>query len=349
MPTARLHARTTLLGGLATVALLHLLLAAVIDLRYPKFFDPEFYDRLALLRQRRAEHPDRPLALVIGSSRPAGSVRPEILPPLHDAQGREVLVFNECHVGGDPILMLMDYQRVRRAGIRPEYLVVEVFPAGLTKDRPSLPLGSMNFRDASTLRRYFPWWDLSWNYLRPRMTVWHSRRNRILHEFAPMLAGPAGDEPSPVGPFGGSLPGRYNLASDTSENVRAHTEVTRMYYAQRLTDFKLADNPVRAFDEVLRLARIDGTRTVLLVTPESSTFRSWYSEQAKESLARFLEAKQAQFGMPVVNANEWLSDEEFVDGHHVLMPGADHFTRLLAERVLEPLIQGRCASSAAAR
>jgi hypothetical protein len=348
MSTGRLNGRTAVLGTLATVVLLQLLLAAVIDLRYPKFFDAEFFDRLTLLRRRRAEHPDRPLALIIGSSRPAGSFRPEILPPLHDDRGREVLVFNDSHIGGDPILMLMDYQRLRRAGIHPDYLVIEVFPAGLTKDRPSLPLASMNSRDARTLHRYFSWWDIGWNFLRPRMNVWHNRRSRILHELMPIVPVPD-DEGSLLGALGGSTPGPHLLASSPPETIRLCTEGSRLAYGPRLADFKLADNPVRAFNEILHHARNDGTRTVLLVTPESGAFRSWYSEHAKESLARFLEAKQAQFGSPVVDAQRWLPDDEFIDGHHVLLPGADHFTRLLAERVLEPLVQGRIASSAADR
>ena len=43
------------------------------------------------------------------------------------------------------------------------------------------------------------------------------------------------------------------------------------------------------------------------------------------------------FGVPVVDARGWLSDEQFEDGHHPLLAGQQAFTNQLYRDVLLPL------------
>src|SRR5207302_250325 len=86
--------------------------------------DPEFAYRLARLREARAERPDSPLLLILGSSRAAAGFRPAALPSCRLPDGREPLVFNFALVGSGPIEELLCWRRLREARIRPDYVAI---------------------------------------------------------------------------------------------------------------------------------------------------------------------------------------------------------------------------------
>ena len=68
------------LAALVTVAVVsQAALSAWLECADPCLRDPEYGTRLARLRQRAKEQPDRPLAVVLGSSRVAMGVRPAVV------------------------------------------------------------------------------------------------------------------------------------------------------------------------------------------------------------------------------------------------------------------------------
>ncbi|HEX3313753.1 MAG TPA: hypothetical protein VHR72_02625, partial [Gemmataceae bacterium] len=320
------HARTALLCGLAAAVGLQLALALAADLRCPAIYDPEFYRRLNLLRARQQERPGLPLALLMGSSRTVGSFRPEILSPLHAVDGREVLVFNASHIANDPVALMLEYRRLRQAGIRPDYLVLEVLPALLTIPQPALAADIQTIREAPVLCRYYNPLEVGWRYTRRRLNWCRNYGHELVNSAVPILAGP-GEESNwdrlKLGALGGSClgPGLHDGAAP--DEVRRLVENAKKVYRPRLGDFALADNQVRAFDAILTSARGHGIPTVLIATPESSEYRGWYSQAAEETLAQFLKERHARHGATIVNARCWLPDDEFIDGHHVLLSGAD--------------------------
>src|SRR5207302_1199130 len=70
---------------------------AALDRWHPELYDAEYGRRLTALCTRRAEAPERPLFLVVGSSRTALAFRPEIVPPLASPSGVAALPFNFSH------------------------------------------------------------------------------------------------------------------------------------------------------------------------------------------------------------------------------------------------------------
>src|SRR6266850_6378448 len=120
------QSRRTLAAGLLFFLVAQMLFNIVADMRHPELYDPEYGVRLGLLRARQAETPDRPLLLLIGSSRTVMSFRPEILGALRTGDGAPVLAFNFSHLAAGPLMNLLAYDRLRREGIRPKWLVVEV-------------------------------------------------------------------------------------------------------------------------------------------------------------------------------------------------------------------------------
>ena len=113
------YSRAPLLWGLAMFLACQTAFAAALDCWYPELYDAEYARRLATLRTRQAEAPERPLFLVLGSSRTALAFRPEILPPLPTRSGPPVLPFNFSHMGAGPLLNLVELRRLLADGVCP--------------------------------------------------------------------------------------------------------------------------------------------------------------------------------------------------------------------------------------
>jgi hypothetical protein len=66
--------------------------------------------------------------------------------------------------------------------------------------------------------------------------------------------------------------------------------------------------------------------------PESSEFRGWYGPAGYAAVTAFAQQLSGEFGVPVYDARDWVSDDGFADGHHLIPAGAEAFTdRLAAE------------------
>jgi hypothetical protein len=79
---------------------------------------------------------------------------------------------------------------------------------------------------------------------------------------------------------------------------------------------------------------------VLVLTPESREFRSWYAPGSEAQIQAVCARLARDHGTRIVDARTWVPDEDFMDGHHVLPAGAAVFTRRLAREVLTPLVTG---------
>jgi hypothetical protein len=100
----------------------------------------------------------------------------------------------------------------------------------------------------------------------------------------------------------------------------------------------LADRPLR---ELLDVCRREHIRLALLLTPEATVFRSWYSPAARAAIDEYLARLSGAYGVPLIDGRAWLPDDDFIDTHHPLKRGAAAFSRRLGQEVLEPLVQGR--------
>src|SRR4051812_42072004 len=119
-PHPRLGARGPVIWAAIAFVAIQTAQAAFFDIRYPETYDPEFSDRISALGRRMPPTSERPLLLVVGSSRITTDFRPEFLPPLDN----EVVPFNLSHSGGGPLLNLLDVDRIFRLGYRPKWIVI---------------------------------------------------------------------------------------------------------------------------------------------------------------------------------------------------------------------------------
>ena len=108
----------------------------VIETRYPQWCDREYEVRRETLNERIAKGPDRPVMLVVGSSRVVVDFMPEILPPMWTAEGKQAIVFNYSHFGAGPNMNMIQVHRALRDGVNPRWVVFELVPGFLAYDLP---------------------------------------------------------------------------------------------------------------------------------------------------------------------------------------------------------------------
>ncbi len=325
-------------------------LVAFVGRVRPEARDPEFGTLLTALRQRLAEAPGRPLALVLGSSRAATSIRPTALPRGFCGGSAEPLVFNMSLIGSGPIRELQVFRRLRAEGIRPQALVVEVWPPYLLRD-PWLaeepyfldrdvqwaewPVLALDPADRSAARR---------KLLEGLLVPVFAHRAGLLRWYAPSL----GEGEHLVEPGWQDYRQRTAEAGWLPNPNRPFTppEVAlwRWWYLGRvapiLRDFHV--NPVKDRDlrELLAECASDGTRVALVWCPEHSGLRACYSAETSARVSAYLGQLAAEHGVAVVDTRTWMADEDFAEFTHLLPQSAAPYTRRLGREVLGPLLTG---------
>jgi hypothetical protein len=103
-------------------------------------------------------------------------------------------------------------------------------------------------------------------------------------------------------------------------------------YQESLRRFRLGRGSCQAMRDMVSFCRKEGIAVVVVRMPESSGFRAWYPPEGREAARRFLAELHDDYGAEVLDANEWIADQDFIDGHHVRPAGSRVFTtRLIAE------------------
>ncbi len=332
-------ARAALVCCLLGFAAIQLVLDVVVVARHPELQDAEFGARLALLRQRQAEEPGRPLLLFLGSSRTVGSFVPEKLPPLKDASQEQPLVFNFSHLGAGPGMNLLEMQRLLRRGIRPKWVVIEIMPPQLGDDAQTILLATATAPDLPTTRRYRNPLKVYSFFLRGQLVPCYKHRQFLAYHAVPAWVSDAEwhDGEVRLNPLGGDprLPAPDPIAAQYG------TAFARVGYYPPLQDLHVVDLSDRANRELLDLCARNGIEVALVLTPEGKEFQSWYSPDSRQRVDAYCAALVRDYPVPLIDARNWLPDNEFTDSHHVNRCGAEDFTLRLGREVLQPLVEGR--------
>jgi len=314
--------------------------AASADLLAPEVYDPEYAARLARLQARRAEHPDRPLLVLVGSSRTGQLFRPEQLPPLADDRGRAVLPFNFSRNGGGPVYARLAYARLCQQNLKPDWLVVELMPALMTTRYERFFCTSITAGELRDLARYISGRRAVGCYAKLHVLPGYKNRTGLLRALAPSWALSTGAE-DPEANID-RLGGEGKRIRPWMPDAERQAEDARVSggYAAILANFAIDPGADRALRDLLGACAAAGTRAVVIRTPESTTFRAGYQTSALEALETYAEGLTREFGVRVVDARAWLADDEFEDGHHPLLGGQRNFTERLHREVLFPLVRG---------
>jgi hypothetical protein len=306
--------------------------------------DPEFTGKLDRLRACLASEPGRPLVLFIGSSRTLFGLRPEILPPCRTVEGRQQLVFNfGLTAHGPPLYQLVALRRVLAEGIRPAWVFLEILPKSLMPDRveenPFL-IQRLAGSDLSVVRRYWSSpWPLYQRWCCRRLVPCFEYRFSLLSSLAPTWL-----------PFSVRQDHLWNDVDDlgwvltpaavSAEKHQRMLQKAREEYAASLKVFSVAPAADRALRELLDLCRSRRIHVALYLMPEGEVFQSWYGPTTRPTLDRYLASLKKDYGVPLIDARNWVPEKGFFDSHHLMQSGAEIFTRRFGRDVLSRIVGG---------
>lgn len=343
------HTRACLLWGLAFFAAAHVGMLIATQSFWPHLRDPEFGYKLSALRQQRQEEPDRPLLVLLGSSRTGQGLRPGVMPELQTPDGRKPLVFNFSQVGSGPLAELVTLCRLLDAGIRPDWLAVEILPAllGRTADAfgdVGTGISRLDWKDVMLLNRYVQ--DpktMRQRWFKDQLAPWYAQRFSVLNHYV-----------------SNCVPWRLRLDhwkqldrwgwSDIGEDsqplvlVPSALAVTRMTYYDDLQRMRITQMPDHALHDMIALCRQENIPLVFYLMPEGTIFRGWYTEAVSTRINEYLTHLSQECGVPIVDLRTWMKDKYFGDSHHLYRKGAELFTRRFGPEVLACLVQDKLAS-----
>jgi hypothetical protein len=338
--------RACLLWGLAFFIVAHFAILLATQRFWPHLRDPEFGYKLNLIRKLRKEEPDRPLLVLLGSSRTGQGLRPGVLKELRTPDGREPLVFNFSLVGSGPLAELVTLRRLLDAGVRPDWLAIEILPAvlGRTVDAFNGSNGGvsrLSWPDVRLLTQYVTEPEkLSHNWYLAQLLPWYANRfsvmNHYLSNWVPWRL--RLDHWKQLDRWGWSDIG---LDDQPLVTVPCALDVARRTYQDDLRDLHITPMQDRALRDLLALCRQEHIPTLLYMMPEGSIFRAWYTPPTWKCLETYLAGVSREYGVPVVNARTWMPDMYFGDCHHLYRLGATCFTQRFGKDALSYLIRDR--------
>jgi hypothetical protein len=337
-PLDRRACRTEALVGLGGFVALAVAFVIVMDVRFPFWTDREYAARRQIVLDRKAEYPERPLLVVLGSSRVGAGFVPEELGPIFDDCGRQISLINFSHLGAGPRMNLLQLRRLLRDGIIPDYLLVEFMPALV--HREPIVLSQLAVSDVNVLLKHWDGEQLLGKIAEYRLTAMSRYRANCLQSVAsPWATG----ERVTLHDYGGDR----DWVRPNNIDAEKREELCRLVHeqcAESMANWQvdpLADGAIR---ELLAVSREHGIRVAIVLFPESSKFRSWYGEGAEERMTEYLISLSESENVSIFDERATMPDDAFIDPHHLGADGASRFTATLEERVLQSfLMRVRCA------
>jgi hypothetical protein len=340
-----------LLSGLGAFAAGQFALGVVLLPRAGRPCDPDFVARLALVARRTAATPQPCMVVFLGSSRVEHGVRAgEMEAPLARALGRPVAAFNFGRPGATLLRSLLYWKRLRRHGVRPDLLVVELMPSYLQDSffddlaERDAPAALLSWDDLDVLEAHAGPARATAarrDWLRARACPGYNLRRFLLSQtFPALLAQEMRLRQAPMANESGDVV--WQEVPQTPERHAEALRLNRAWFAPVLQAVDLGERKGRALAELLASCREVGVPVALLVTPEGPMFRSMYPPGRWEALLARLEHTAAEAGAALINAHEWMEDEgDFRDSHHLTAEAAERFSRRLAREALLPLLRDR--------
>ncbi|MBA4191938.1 MAG: hypothetical protein C0467_28495 [Planctomycetaceae bacterium] len=331
---SRRQSRVTLLWF--ALVFLTLNVTASIALSHTRVRDPEYGRRASHLRERIAENPERPLVLVLGSSRTAMGVRVAAWEATRstDASQSDPLIFNMAIIGSGPVIELMTLRRIYADGFRPAAVVLEYWPPFLHQEdgwteTDRIVRDRLSEHDRHFVREHFPAPEQVEREmdLRRRNPIFGNRERLLMHVLQWWLPPMKRqnhtwtDLDSWGWKAGADLEPGMN-----SVRTEAHSKCAEIY-KPLFAAHKISPLSDRALRESVALARQHGTAIAFSFLPESSEFRRLYPAKMEHAFQSHLGGISRELNIPVINCREWMDDGYLVDGFHLSRAGAAEFSR----------------------
>jgi hypothetical protein len=315
------------------VVLTNLALAIALEYGPAHLRDPEYGHRLTALRQRITEHPGRPLTVILGSSRTAQGIRPDVYE--QTATADSPLLFNLSQSGGGPVLQLLTLRRLLADGITPAAAVVEFWPPFLRGDlmfREQTRIDPKRMRavDELTVRQFFDDPDAVWAARHGDSIVpLLAHRRGLLARVCPDLL-PQAERTDTIWrevDGWGWWPGRVTA---TPEQIESGWPTVQEFYGNLFGTYRLDPTHDRAFRTLLAECRDRDIRVSLVRMPETARFAGLQTPTSTRMADGYLAGVVSEFWLPVIDGRTWADDSHLPDGFHLTRAGAEAFTRRFA-------------------
>jgi hypothetical protein len=317
-------------------------LAAVVGLDYCR---PDLATggqvKLERLRRLVQRAPDRPLVVMLGSSRTDAMFMAGRLDGQPGPGGKPILAYNLGVPAYGALHHRMTVRDMLAAGVRPRLLLIEFLAPlmnesklKLNSEEKMLAAAFLNLADFRLLWPYLAWpRDKLCEWQESRAVPFYSYRfyvhKAVLEFLSPHCLPTWEDFRDPRGFMLPDYPGPAELARLTG--------IAREQYQESLGHYHLGKGATQAMRDLLEQCRREHLPVVLVVPPDSTTFRGWYRPEGLGEVNRFLVELQQTYGVKVIDASRWLADADFRDLHHVHADGARRFTTRLIEE-LRPIL-----------
>jgi hypothetical protein len=339
----RRNGRAAALWALALYALFQVPVILALDRWHPLSPVCVWQMKWRQLQALASRQPDRSLVIMLGSSRTDGGFRTGWLNAKAAKSGTRLTAYNFGIPAAGPVHEYLYLRDLLDANIRPRLLLVELLVPLLNEPHKGISSEEYFTRadelTASHLLRLSPYWRhperkiQAWTQARVAPSLVY--RHCLFHWARQAL----GAVPSPLpslSQYYKDLWGAQEEECVSPEEQERRWVITRQYVGS-LQKFRLGEGPVQAVRNLLESCQREHIPVVLVIMPESSEFRSWYPTEVRDTVARLLTEWRTTYGARVVDANAWLSDEDFIDGHHMQGHGAEVFTTRLVEAI-RPLL-----------
>ena len=337
----RHRAKWAVLTSVASVLLLQLGMNVAIDTVKPEWRDPEYGHRMKDLREQAAANPSQPVVVVLGSSRPLMGFNPMAMGS-GDGVPNPPIVYNCAQTGCGPVYELLNLKRLVAAGVKPNFVLVEIIPAVLAGKGAAeklVPTSHLGYSDVVQLEPYLAHPRALWfDWVCQRISPWYTYRIILLsHTKA------ANTLPSHVRQDwmwkhlqpNGWLP--YTFKEIPAAKREDGIEKARAGYLPYFDQFEIAPLPGRTYRDLIAFAQSRNIQVAFFTMPESPIFRSWYPDVVRQKLTVYYASLTHEFGTPVFDATDWLADETaFADGHHLMRHGAEAFSERFGKECLKP-------------
>ncbi|MHB1425674.1 MAG: hypothetical protein ACYC3I_21100 [Gemmataceae bacterium] len=315
-----------------------LVLLAWIDERWEFERTRVEHEKWKQLHERLAEAPDRPLVLMLGSSRSDWAFQAGRLSGQPGPDGRPLLAYNLAVPTTGPLHEALYLNDLLSEGIRPRLLLVEFVTTHLNQSQRGL-LSEEHFTMAQWLSGHQvlfmqPYFSnkrrMLTGWLESRLASWYAYRCAV-HDHLQghhSLTNPYDQQAQPMDEWGCRL--LYNDPNTPQFRVMRWAGAAKMY-GESLKHFRLGPGPVQAMRDVLDRCRREQIPVALVRMPVTKEFHELFPAQARADLDNlFAELSEGVF---VIDASDWLSKKDFDDGHHVRRVGASKYTTRMIEEV----------------
>ncbi len=308
--------------------------------------DPQFGDKLQRFQKRfLQEKPDHTIIMLGSSHTGMGLAAREMEDHLYQETAQSWLIYNFGIPSAGPIMELRHWHKIwlkmQQNQFHPDLVLLELHPAllSLTPAQPiegrGLNLQQMESAELELLQRYgminqandITSWYL-WN-LMPFSSLRFELLGRVLPLWLP--TGLRYDWGRKTDRCGWNASPWINPHPEQKNKAFAQA---KMEYAVILENLRMEGQAAEAFQVLVQTIQNKNIPVVVVLTPEGEKFRQWYTPLSQHHLQNYLHELERKFHVPIINARDWNPENDFLDSHHLLQPGAKKFSLQLCKELI---------------